>query len=80
MMGQIIVLVITFYSLKLPWPGHSEGTFSLWFDPTGNRTQVYCFSSRHSIHLTTDRLISNNIVPMYRSTGSLLVAIRFRVN
>ena len=23
---------------------------SLWFDPTGNRTCVYCFSSRRSIH------------------------------
>ena len=26
---------------------------SLWFDPTGNRTRVYRFSSRRSIHLTT---------------------------
>ena len=25
---------------------------SLWFDPTGNRTRVYCFSSRRSIHST----------------------------
>ena len=30
---------------------------SLWFDPTGNRTRVYRFSSRRSIHSTTDRLI-----------------------
>ena len=30
--------------------------YSLRFDPTGNHTKVYCFSSRHSIHLTTDRL------------------------
>ena len=28
--------------------------YSLWFDPTGNRTQVYRFSSRRSIHSTTD--------------------------
>ena len=30
--------------------------YSLWFDPTGNRTRVYRFSSRRSIHSTTDRL------------------------
>ena len=29
--------------------------YSLWFDPTGNRTKVYRFSSRLSIHSTTDR-------------------------
>ena len=29
---------------------------SLWFDPTGNRTRVYRFSNRRSIHLNTDRL------------------------
>ena len=29
--------------------------YSLWFDPTGNRTRVYRFSSRRSIHLITDR-------------------------
>ena len=29
---------------------------SLWFDPTGKRTQVYNFSSRCAIHSTTDRL------------------------
>ena len=28
---------------------------SLSFDPTGNRTQVYRFSSRRSMHSTTDR-------------------------
>ena len=28
--------------------------FCLWLDPTGNRTRVYRFSSRRSIHLTTD--------------------------
>ena len=27
-----------------------------WFDPTGNRTRVYRFSSRHSIDPTTDQL------------------------
>ena len=32
--------------------------YSLWFDPTGNRTRVYRFSSRRSIHSTTDRLIT----------------------
>ena len=30
--------------------------YSLWFDSTGNRTRVYRFSSRRSIHSTTDRL------------------------
>ena len=30
--------------------------YSLWFDPTRNRTRVYRFSSRRSIHSTTDRL------------------------
>ena len=29
--------------------------YSLWFDQTGNRTLVYRFSSRRSIHSTTDR-------------------------
>ena len=29
--------------------------YSLWFDQTGNRTRVYRFSSRRSIHSTTDR-------------------------
>ena len=29
--------------------------YCLWFDPTGNRTRVYRFSSRRSIHSTTDR-------------------------
>ena len=28
--------------------------YGLWFDPTGNRTRVYRFSSRRSIHLNTD--------------------------
>ena len=27
--------------------------YSLWFDPTGNRTRVYRFCSRRFIHLTT---------------------------
>ena len=30
--------------------------YTLWFDPTGNRTQVYRFSRRRSIHSTADRL------------------------
>ena len=29
--------------------------YSLWFDSTGNRTRVYRFSSRRSIHPTTDQ-------------------------
>ena len=32
----------------------STNFYSLWFDPTGNRTRVYRFSSRRSIHSTTD--------------------------
>ena len=35
--------------------------YSLWLDPTGNRTRVYRFSSRRSIHSTTDRLKPKNI-------------------
>ena len=35
--------------------------YSLWFDPTGNRTQVYRFSSRCSIHSTTERLLKRFI-------------------
>ena len=30
--------------------------YSLWFDQTGNRTCIYRFSSRRSVHETTDRL------------------------
>ena len=30
--------------------------YCLWFDPTWNRTRFYRFSSRRSIHSTTDRL------------------------
>ena len=29
--------------------------YSLWLDPNRNWTHVYCFSSRHSIYLTTNR-------------------------
>ena len=29
--------------------------YSLWLNPTGNRTRIYRFSSRRSIHSTTDR-------------------------
>ena len=29
--------------------------YSLWFDPTENRTRVYRFSSRRSFHSTADR-------------------------
>ena len=32
--------------------------YSLWFDLTGNWNSVYCFSSRCSIHSTTDWLLS----------------------
>ena len=34
-----------------------QSLWSLWFDLTGNRTRVYRFSSRRSIHSTTDRLM-----------------------
>ena len=30
--------------------------YSFWFDPTGNRTRVYRFSNRRSIHSNTDWL------------------------
>ena len=29
--------------------------FKLWFDQTGNRTQIYCISSSRFIHSTTDK-------------------------
>ena len=32
--------------------------YNVWFDPTGNRTRVYRFSSRCSIHSTSDRFKS----------------------
>ena len=41
--------------------------YCLWFDPTGNRTRVYRFSSRLSIHSTTDRLSSKT----FRSSSQL---------
>ena len=34
----------------------SNNFYSLWFDPTGNWTQVYRLSNRRSIHSNTDRL------------------------
>ena len=37
--------------------------YSLWFDPTENRTRVYRFSSRRSIHSTTDRLTVRYVRP-----------------
>ena len=40
--------------------------YSLWYNPTGNRTPVYRFSSRRSIHSTTDRFFykSRHYVPL----------------
>ena len=38
------------------WKAVNTNFYSLRFDPTGNRTRVYRFSSRRSIHSTTDRL------------------------
>ena len=35
--------------------------YSLWFDPTGNQTRVYRFSSRSSIHSTTDHCQFGNL-------------------
>ena len=35
--------------------------YCLWFDPTGNRTRVYRFSSRRSIHSTTDRFVLHTV-------------------
>ena len=32
--------------------------YSLWFDPTGNETQITRFTSTRPIHSTTDPLIS----------------------
>ena len=34
--------------------------YGLWFDSTGNRTQVYRFSSRRSIHATSGQYCSNS--------------------
>ena len=39
--------------------------YCLWFDPTGNQTRVDSFSSRCSIHSTTDRLGTSNQIFRY---------------
>ena len=51
--------------------------YSLWFDPTKNRTQVNRFSSRRFIHSTTDRLELINCLigttrPLFRQRKSFL--------
>ena len=45
--------------------------YSLWFDPTGNRTQVYRFSSRRSIYSTTDPLYSSKAKAMLILNSSI---------
>ena len=44
----------------------SQHFYSLWFDPTGNRTRVYRFGSTRFIRSTTDRLLrkSKHHVPL----------------
>ena len=45
--------------------------YSLWFDPTGNQTHVYRFSSRRSIHSTTDpNKICNTINHYFANIGN----------
>ena len=39
--------------------------YNLWFDSTGNQTGVYRFSSRRSIHLTTDRFLSSGHIDVF---------------
>ena len=36
--------------------------YSLWFDPTWNRTLVYRFSCKPSIHSTTDRFVTKVLI------------------
>ena len=40
----------------------SNNFHNLWFDPTGNWTQVYRLSNRRSIHSNTDRLTLNDVI------------------
>ena len=51
--------------------------YSLWFDPTGNRTRVYRFSSRRSIHSTTDRF---NMVYWPTHVGPGLAILSFSLD
>ena len=47
--------------------------YSLWFDPTGNRTRVYCISIRRSIHSTTDRFLLSRYYPLLATELALNV-------
>ena len=64
------------------WTSSSEAVninfYRLWFDPTGNRTRVYRFSSRRSTHSTTERLFPlRNFarVPNYKQNFKELVHV-----
>ena len=46
--------------------------YSVWFDPTGNRTRVYRFSSKRSIHSTTDRFTKTKAKIQRNYLGLLL--------
>ena len=46
--------------------------YSLWFDPAGNRTRVYRFSSKRSIHSTTDRFTKTKAKIQRNYSGLLL--------
>ena len=48
--------------------------YCVWFDSPGNRTCVYRFSSRRSIHSTTDRL---NFLPPHRKMNIRLSLAHF---
>ena len=45
--------------------------YGLWFDPTGNRTQVNRFSSTRSIHSTSDRFKFFRILATVPGAGAL---------
>ena len=47
---------LSLFMLTVKQDAVNTNFFSLWFDPTVNRTLVYRFNSRHALHLTIDRL------------------------
>ena len=56
--------------------------YSLWFDSTGNRTRVYRFSSRRSIHSTTDRLFlkpmtNSSVLSMHEAKRNIFLFVIF---
>ena len=55
---------LSLYLLSVKGKAVNINFCGLWFEPTGNQTRVYRFSSRRSIHSTTDRLNMDKIARM----------------